>query len=129
MTIRDVKVRADDVRRRIYIHVLGAPSADQVRDVHGQICALADRLGPGFDLVNDMTQATTLGPDAAKAVGEVQRALQARQAGRIARVVPTTVLNMQLNRLKRETGAAYEHVTVSSVAEADRLLDGMRDAA
>jgi hypothetical protein len=116
-------VRTDTRHKRIYLTFSGTNDVKVVTEGASRLLAAARALGPGFDLVNDISNLKTSDDAAAAIIARTQGELMKLHPRRIVRVVGAAgVAAMQLRRTAREGGATYTVATVASVAEADALL-------
>jgi hypothetical protein len=117
-----VELRKDPAKNRMYITLSGLVSDEEARVGTDQLVELVRTLRSGFTAVTDLSTCRPLGQ---LALVEVRRAAHAcREHGLLAaaRVAPrTSVVHIQLQRVSTEEG--YTTFTVTSVAEAERLLD------
>lgn len=116
-------VRIDAPRKRIYLTFSGSNDARIVSEGASRLLAAARALGPGFDLVNDISMLKTSDDATTAIIARTQGELMKIGPRRVVRVVGKSgVAALQLRRTAREGGATYGVATVATVAEADALL-------
>lgn len=123
------KARADVAKNRLYIVLDGFLNDLQARECADLTIAECKKLGPGFDVITDITTAQ---PSTAKGAEELLRAmifLKERGMGRPIRVMQnpteTTLGSHQMTRKSKEAG--YDVNTAASVEEAEEMLGDRRE--
>ncbi|MGD0856285.1 MAG: hypothetical protein ABSA18_10830 [Dehalococcoidia bacterium] len=118
-----VEIRADIVKNRLYMHIQGFFPDDEARKIADIGIAEASKLKPGFDIVNNITG---FKPTSPKGAEEIKRALifvKQHGARRIIRVTGEAVISeAQFSRQSKDLNMHVD--TASTVADADRILDG-----
>ncbi|HEX3766432.1 MAG TPA: hypothetical protein VHW23_47390 [Kofleriaceae bacterium] len=116
-------VRTDAPRKRIYLTFRGAIDIQAVSEGASRMLAAACALGPGFDLVHDISLQ--------KSSDDLTTAVIARTQGQLLRLGPRRIVRvvgqrgaaaLQLRRPRREFGATHRIAVVATLAEADALL-------
>jgi len=120
------KIRTDLTKNRLYVTLYGFSSMDQVNDTIREMKEAVQQLKPSFDVVTDISNYKPALPEIAQAIQWMQVFLKQSGMRRAVRIVSTTtqgprVTSSQFARTSRTVG--YEAEIVSSVAEADRLLE------
>lgn len=117
-----IEIRVDSRRSRLYVTFTGLAADEEVRAAADRFIAAAGQLKPGFTAVTDLSDSRPLSQ---AGVAEVKRAVEGGvKLGMraVARVLHhSTVVSFQFSRVSTEFG--YPVFTVTSLADADRLLD------
>jgi hypothetical protein len=119
------RMRPDPARNRLYATLEGFFTPDEMRRCADDTIAATKGLRPGYCTVTDISQCKPMPPEAAKEIERVQAHFRASGARQGVRIVAANVLSgMQFRR----TGgsAEYNSVNVSSMDEAERLLDELK---
>ena len=118
------EIRADVMKNRLYLRLVGFMTDEQAVMVADQIIAEIQKLRPGFTVINDISGLKPASPIATEHLRRAQEASARRGHGRIIRIVGDQALTqMQWNRTLKASsqGAAAEVAT--TLAEAERMLD------
>jgi hypothetical protein len=116
-----MEIRADLKKNRLYLKLTGFVSdAELVRRSADPILEAAKRLRPGFDIITDLSEFRALTADAAEQSQKTQDALAQLGVGRVVRVSPSALPRMQLARTSKHV---YTAIDVTTMEEAERLLD------
>ncbi|MFB6073794.1 MAG: hypothetical protein ABEJ89_02135 [Haloarculaceae archaeon] len=122
-TTAEYEVEADPREERLYITLTGRLSADEIATAAERTEAAAERLDPGFDVVNDLRGFAPPSPDAAEPIKEAQAALVEGGVDRVVRIVDDDTSQVVVNAFaRRSRDVGYEGMTADSVGEAERLL-------
>lgn len=118
--------RADLKKNRLYIILKGFFPEDLAAEAAEKVIVEANKLQPGFDIVNDITLSKPTTSKGAEQIQRVQAFVKERGVKRIVRVVdPKNVLaRVQFERTSKDAGYDVKVEVVGSLAEADKLLDG-----
>ena len=118
-----VHIEANLVRNTLYLKLRGFLRGEEVRELADKAIFEANRLQPGFFVINDIRDFKPTDPVSA---GELQRAqTYVYNAGvrRVYRVVGDSVLgNLQFRKLQREAHANFEVVEVTEIEDAERQI-------
>ena len=115
-------VRADTVRNRLYVTLVGYFSLEEMQRCGDETIAATKQLQPGYDVITDIRHFKAGSPDVAKDIERVQthfRKSGARQGVRIV-AADNVVTGIQFRRTG--TQAQYNSVNVDSLAAAEKLL-------
>ena len=120
------KISTDLAKNRLYVILYGFSSMDQVNDTIREMKEAVQQLKPGFDVVTDISNYKPALPEIAQAIQSMQVFLKQSGMRRAIRIVSAStqgprIASSQFARTSRAVG--YEAEIVSSVAEADRLLE------
>jgi hypothetical protein len=120
------EIRTDLTKNRLYVTLYGFSSMSQVNDTIREMEEAVHRLKPGFDVVTDISNYKPALPEIAQAIQQMQVFLKQSGMRRAVRIVSTAaqsprIASLQFSRTSQAIG--YEAEIVSSVAEADRLLE------
>lgn len=116
-------VRTDAVRKRIYLTFRGSIDVQAVFDGASRMLAAACALGPGFDLVHDISLQRSSDDLATAVIARTQGQLLKLGPRRIVRVVGQRgAAALQLRRPTRDGNATQGVAVVATLAEADALL-------
>jgi hypothetical protein len=119
-------ISTDKDRNRLYVVFTGFFGDEETTEACEAVLAAARELGPGFDIVTDISGFKLTSETGASSIARLQKDLGALGVSRVVRVVGDSVLaNMQLSRTAREAGygPGVKPDTVRSRAEAEELLD------
>lgn len=120
------EVHINMAKNRLYITLKGFMSDEEVRDAANEVIKNADKLRPGFDVVNDLSEMKVATQDGAKEIARAQHYLAGKGVNRVIRVVVNSVTKTQFNRTGKAAGYSKDADTASSVEEADKMLDENR---
>lgn len=119
-----VEVRSDAKRKRLLLTISGANDAKDTSEGAAKVLAAARALGPGFDLVNDISTMKVAGDDVAAIISRTQAELTKLAPRRVVRVVGKAAMaSLMMSRTAREAHVTYGVQTVATLAEAEALLD------
>lgn len=118
-----VDIRADVAKNRLYL-VLGGFFADaEMVPIVDKCIAEAKKLKPGFDVINDISEFKPATPKGADEIKRAQIFVKENGVRKVIRVVGEAVLTQaQFDRQGKSAGYAAD--TASTVAEAEKILDG-----
>jgi len=115
-------VRTDAPRKRIYLTFHGASDIQAVSEGASRMLAAACALGPGFDLIHDISLQKTSDDLTTAVIARTHGQLLKLGPRRIVRVVGVRgAAALQLRRPARD-GNALGVAVVATLAEADALL-------
>ena len=118
-----IEVRADAEKKRIYIRVCGANDVKVASEGAAKMLAAARSMGPGFDVVNDITTMKIVSDEVGAIISNAQAELDKLGPRRVVRVVGGAVMAaMQISRTARDAQVAYGVQTVATLADAEALL-------
>jgi len=120
------QVTADTDKNRLYVTLQGHLEANERAEVVNAFIGAIRKLQPGFDIINDMSALAPTEADGLKDLARVQATAMLRGVRKVIRVVRIPLSRIQLDRLAKETGWAYE--VADSVAEAEAILDALGPA-
>jgi len=115
------KVVADVAKNRLYITLGGHFAAAETNLAVEAVTREVAKLRPGFDLINDVTEAFPTDEYGTKELMRMQRLLMSLGLRRVIRVTKVLLTELQLERISKQAG--YHSIVVSSVEKAERLLD------
>lgn len=115
--------KTDRAKNRLYLTLRGFSSLEVIQDAVRELKAAVGELKPGFDVVTDISDYKTARPEIAQEIQQIALFLKQSGMRRVVRVVSVNnvVARMQFERTSRPAG--YEAEVVTSVDEADALLD------
>lgn len=117
-------VRADAQRKRIDLTISGVNDVKAASEGAARLIAAAKAMGPGFDLVNDISEMKLGSEEVGAVITRAQAELTKLAPRRIVRVVGKSAMaSMLMSRTAREAAVSYKVQQVATVAEADALLD------
>jgi hypothetical protein len=120
-------IRADVVKNRLYLRLVGFMTDDQAAEVAETIIQEIQKLRPGFDVINDISSLKPASPTATEHLRRAQEASARRGHGRIIRIVgKQAVTQMQWNRTLKASSQGANAEVAATLAEAERLLDAGR---
>ena len=115
------QVVADVGKNRLYLTLGGHFSLEERRRIAESITQEVAKLRPGFDLINDISQAHPTDEGGLKELMRVQRFLKSLGLRRVVRVTKVLLAELQLERASRQTG--FHSIIVPSLEKAEQLLD------
>jgi prolyl oligopeptidase PreP (S9A serine peptidase family) len=116
------KVSKDVIKNRLHIELEGLIGIDEAIQASSAVIDAARTMKRGFDLVNDIRE---FRPTSEACVAELMRTqafLVSLGMRHVVRVSASAVARMQLDRAGKAVG--YEAMTVTTLEEANRILDG-----
>lgn len=114
-------IRCEPKLNRIYIHLEGFFTPDEMKHCVDETIVSAKRLKPGYEVVTDISLMKPGSDTVAKEVERAQAHFVASGAKRGVRVVgPSVVSGMQFTRTG--THAGYHSVNVGTMVEAEAYL-------
>ena len=106
----------------IYMKFTGAFTEEEMTAANEKTLSLAKGLKPGFTAVNDITEYTVSGPEAAELITVGGKKMLDRGMKRLIRIVgESAIAQMQFQRTSKHAG--YQAHTVASLEEAEELLE------
>jgi hypothetical protein len=118
----DYNVKADLNKNRLYIHLEGFLSGDDVKKAADSVIQEAKKMKPGFSAINNIKDFKPTTPEGANEILRAQKFLKENGVGHVIRVVgEQAITSMQFKRTQNEAG--YIADSVSTLEEADALLD------
>jgi hypothetical protein len=106
----------------IYMAFVGSFSKEDMLATNEKTLNLIKELKPGFTVINDISQYTVSGPEAAELITIGGKNLLDRGMKRLIRIVgESAIAQMQFQRMSKQAG--YQAHTVASLEEAERLLE------
>jgi hypothetical protein len=115
-------IHTDRSHRRIYLTLSGFLSLAETKIAADQVIAAAKTLGPGFDIINDVSSFKPATPEAAQEIQRAQAFIQQAGVRRIVRIVGQNALSaMQFARTSKTAG--YTAEAAATVADAEKLLN------
>jgi hypothetical protein len=122
-------VETDDRTNRIYLTLEGHMDAEDTKAAADAVVDAAERMDPGFDLVNDMSTFVPTSDEAMEHIKRGKKGLAENgQAAAVRVVSESTTGQMQFDRAG-EGVEEYALAKAESVAEAEKLLDKRRQEA
>ncbi|MEF8773760.1 MAG: hypothetical protein V5A23_08065 [Halobacteriales archaeon] len=123
----EFRVEADPEKNRLYMRLSGMLDEEEALAVTERMEAEAKKLRPGFDVVNDVSEAKPVSQEATDAIERGQRLLAEAGASAVARVVgDSVIMEMQFER-HGEGDDAYQVTTAESREQAEDFLDTLRE--
>jgi hypothetical protein len=118
------EIDTDSRTNRLSLNFTGAMDREQMEEAADETLAAAERLGDGFDIVNDLSGFRPPSPEAAKPIKRAQAELKEMGVDRVVRVVDEETSTVVVNAFERRSrDVGYSGETADSVAEAERKLD------
>jgi hypothetical protein len=118
------EIDANQRTNRLSLDFTGAMDREQMEEAADETLAAAERLGEGFDIVNDLSGFRPPSPEAAKPIKRAQAELKEMGVDRVVRVVDDETSKVVVNAFERRSrDVGYSGETADSVAEAERMLD------
>ncbi len=118
------EIRADRTENTLYLEFNGSLTAEEMQTAADETVEVAERLGDGFGIINDISGFTPPSPEAAKPIKEAQAALKELGVGDVVRVVADETSAVTENAFQRRSRAAgYEGKTATTIDEAERQLE------
>ncbi len=113
---------ADLTKNRLFIHLEGFLTDEEVKFAANKVISEAKKLKPGFSTVNDITSFKPASPKGSEEIARAQIFLKENGVGHVVRVVGQKVItSIQFKRTQNEAGYIADHV--ATVEEALQLLD------
>lgn len=120
-------VTADEEKNRLYITLEGMLDESLAEEVLADVDAATEKLEPGYDTVNDISEFKPVSQEAVDAIEEGKQLNTERGNQATVRVTGESVIGeMQWERHGTEA-EGFHVATAESVEEADRLLDEYRE--
>jgi len=117
------EVTANADKNYMILILKGFMKDEEVREAAAKVLSEADKLTPGFTVINDISELKPTTPSAAEEIKKAQAVLFKKGIGRVIRIVGKSVIaSMQFSRTQKEAKASYEAVEVSTMEEALKLL-------
>jgi len=120
------QVTANPEKNRLYVTLGGHLEPPERLEVAKAFMAAMKELGPGFDIVNDITGLHPTDSDGLKELVRVQVAAKIKGVRAVIRIAKIPLARLQLERIAQETGWAFE--LAGSLEEADARLDELGPA-
>lgn len=115
------QVVADVGKNRLYLTLGGHFSSEERRRIAESITQEVAKLRPGFDLINDISQAHPTDEWGLKELMRVQRFLRSLGLRRVVRVTKMLLTELQVERVSKQTGC--HSIIMPSLEKAEKLLD------
>ena len=115
------QVTANPDKKRLYVSMTGHLEPAERREVAKAVMAGMKELGPGFDIVHDMTGLHPTDTEGLKELVRIQAAAKVMGVRLVVRIVKIPLVRLQFERIAQEIGWAFE--LASSLEEADTRLD------
>lgn len=116
-----VSVNTD--KNRLYIVFRGNVDDNEATLAADETIKALDLVRPGFTVLTDLANAVPISTYATDNIKRGQLAIARKGVKKVARVVKNIVGAMQFKRVQREAGIDYEVIQVTSMEEAEVLLD------
>jgi len=120
------QVTANPDKMRLYVTMSGHLEPAERREVAKAVMAGMKELGPGFDIVHDMTGLLPTDPEGLKELVRIQAAAKIMGVRLVVRIVKIPLVRRQFERVAQETGWTFE--LAGSLEEADARLDQLAAA-
>lgn len=105
----------------IYMKFIGAFTKEEMSAANEKTLSLVRGLKPGFTAINDISQYTVSGPEAAELITTGGKRMLDRGMKRLIRIIgESAIAQMQFQRTSKHAG--YQAHTVASLEEAEELL-------
>jgi len=114
-------IDADIPKNRLIIRVTGMMGVEEVTEAGQKLMAAVARLKPGFDCINDLSEAKPASQEVADRLGKIQAAVAKAGMRRVVRVVLSRLTAMQFDRTA--AGLPYQVFQADSIDAAQQLLD------
>jgi hypothetical protein len=119
------QVRIDAAKNRLYVTLSGFFTPEQMAAWSNETIAAAKKMKRGYDVIIDLTQFKPTSPEGTKSIERVQSFFKVSGARMGVQVVGENVLGgLQFKRMSIQSG--FDPANVSTLAEAEKLLDGKR---
>ena len=117
-------IRYDERKNRLYVELKGTISEDEALAlIRKTQDVLEQHLRPGLSVINDLSDALPLPANVAAYISQGQSAIDAKHPSKVIRVVKNIVSAVQFKRTHQEAHIGYSVIQVTSLEEAERLLD------
>ena len=117
---------ANPEKNRLYVTLEGHMDAAERKEAAKAFIAAIGKLGPGFDVVDDLTGLHPTDADGLRDLVPTQAAAKIKGVRAVIRIVRISLTRVQFERMAQETGWEFE--TAASLAEADARLDALGPA-
>jgi hypothetical protein len=117
------QVSSNATKNRLYITLAGHMESSERQEAMRAIMAEAGKLGPGFDIITDITELHATDQAGFKDFLRAKSTLKLKGVGHIIRVTRIPLSRIQLERISEAAGYHSDHAT--SVADADQQLDAL----
>ena len=115
-------VRADVVKNRLYLTLVGFFSDEEMKQGSDQVIEFINKLKPGFNIINDISKFKPATPKGAEELKRAQQAAVEAGVRRTIRVIGSEgIAQMQFARKGKESG--LEADVAASVEDAEKMLD------
>lgn len=118
------KVRADPGKDRLYITLSGHLEEEERGRVVEAITQEVSKLSPGFDLINDISEALPTDAQGLDQLTRVQKLLVEAGLRHVVRITRMLITELQLERVSKDSG--YRSIHLPSLEKAEQLLDSFR---
>lgn len=96
---------------------------EEIKAAAAKVLSEADKLIPGFTIINDISEFKPTMPSGAEEIRKTQAAVFQKGIGKVIRIMGKSVIaGMQFSRMQKEAEALYEVIEVPSMDEALKLL-------
>ncbi len=117
------KIEANVKKNYLIIQLVGFFSIEKIKEAAQKTKNEADKLKPGFIIINDISKFKPVTPESTVYIKQAQQYLFIKGAKKVIRVVENYIANLQFNRTKKEVKADYEVLEVASLEEAMKLIE------
>jgi hypothetical protein len=121
------QVSSNATKNRLYITLAGHMESSERQEAMRAIMAEAGKLGPGFDIITDISELHATDQAGFKDFLRAKSTLKLKGVGHIIRVTRIPLSRIQLERISEAAG--YQSDYANSVAEADQQLDALHSQA
>ncbi|MEZ4526806.1 MAG: hypothetical protein R2941_12870 [Desulfobacterales bacterium] len=119
------EIRANASKNYLYIFLDGYLSDEEVRKAIAPAKQEAEKLSPGFTIINNIIKYKPASPKSPEAIARTQKYLHEKGAGRVIRITGENSLGLhQWRRGQIAGGAGFDVIEVESVEEAKKLAWG-----
>lgn len=115
------KIVTDIEKNRLYITFIGHLEGDQARQASEATTIEVAKLSPGFDVINDISEAFPTDSRGLELLTRMQKFLLGQGMRRVIRVTGIRISELQVKRASRDSG--YYWIAVPSLEKAESLLD------
>ncbi len=118
-----VDIHADVAKNRLYMILGGFFQDEEVEKAVDKVMEEVNKLKPGFDVINDISEFKPASPKAAEEIKRGQLFVVQNGMRKTIRIFGESVIaEAQFDRQSKASG--YKADTAASIAEAERILDG-----
>lgn len=120
-----IKVKADEIKNRLYITIIGTLSMDEAIEAKKNILKSIDLLSPGFNVINDISKFIHSNEQTGIILKEIIILLIQKKVNKVIRVIGTSktgLIQFAKNTLQLEQ---YQISYVPTLEEAESILENV----